>query len=532
MENELPSEALASDQALSRKQKVLLGSIGFLVGLSPVLFPILFGVDYYRAGRNYGEWLVIQVQELEKVRILTTLIFFLLIPLILLLRNRINITMTNFIVIPLLIGQLLLYVALDLLFFHGAMIFYSFVIGSVFYYDMILNTEIKTVERRSKVQSILPNSIGRRQFLGIILSLLIMFSYLPALFFVSPSLPAKVDTTGKYSVVRVSYEHIVDTEFLNFITPEYSGNVWKTYLYIPQGISGSVPVVVFLHGHSGSDPKYYTDLLQSMSSQGALVVFAQYSSYFDQGKFDKYIESKNMSFADQEIPENYYRYHMEQDAIDEFFSLSNVTGSKVNTLLSGITIDPSRLMIVGHSLGGGMTIYMANHLLSMGYGSNKFLLDIEAGWIASLESDLSILPDHTLAQVVIYEDDSVVPSCFGASHYERIRSRDNSTPLPSDQVSFVFVQTDFHGYPRDLANHYSPTDLIKFNIYYHLRERLASMAEYLSHDIPIDFMSNTDMGVWSDGRSFNPLIRSDDPLGIRGGDGIAHSAQIFESSYC
>ncbi len=518
------------------------GLIGNLLGLSPLLIQIILGVDPYRAGRNIGEWLVGFAQNLENYRLILSMGFFLGLILSIIggyfLQNRVDVLAR--VIRGFSTTSILLYLGLDLLFFRGAMIIVPFFIGTILLfsvfmeYGCVIDTGTEPRIKKSELKIKFSRTNIRRGVVAI-LSILLIFPFLPSIFLISANLPSAPFVDDLYDVKRISYEQAVNPEFMEFIVPEYKGNSWKTYLYIPLGVDESVPIYVFIHGHSGSDTKYYDNILRTVSSRGVLTIFVQYSSYYDEAKYSSYLQKNGIQIPAGEVSANYYRYAMEMDGLVEFFNRSNSTGDDLKGEIDSylpMGYDTSRLMIGGHSLGGGMTLYVMDRLLGLGMGTSKLLVDIEAGWVSSFESNMSALPEHTIVSVVAYQDDVVVPACIPAGLFERLYSRDGTNFLPDDQVSFFVVQSDFHGYPRDLANHYSPTDLIKFNIYNQLLVRLSAMADFLSgRSTSTDFLTNLDMGVWSDGTTFNPMIRSTDPLGLRS-DGIYDLVTSYDSEYC
>ncbi len=188
---------------------------------------------------------------------------------------------------------------------------------------------------------------------------------------------------------------------------------------------------------------------------------------------------------------------------------------------SETTYDFSRVMISGHSLGGGMLPYIATKVVEAGWGTNQLVLDIEAGAFDTLKGNLTSLPNNTIANVVVYDNDDVVPACITANLFERIYTKDGTGRI---NASFIMVRTDYHGYPRELASHYSFTDLVQDSIYkWAIPRRLDAMAIYLIQPTAQALsviLEDTNMGIWSDGKLFNSLFRTDDPFAKRGGSGI------------
>ena len=313
--------------------------------------------------------------------------------------------------------------------------------------------------------------------------------------------------------------------------PENPNNEWYTFVYLPKPFPEKIPIFIFLHGHGGANPKYYDQMMRQVSSRGLLGIYVQYPTTFD-SEIEEIADLEFPQLKDEPkiIKENPYRYEIVwegiESLIEDITQDSNVIGINPNG------IDVTRVMIAGHSLGGGMVPYIATQTVNQGWGNKTLALDIEAGWVDTLKGNLTGLPDSTIANVVFYDRDNIVPGCLTARLFERIRSRDGNAVL--ENVSFITVRSDFHGYPRELAGHYTVTDLIQGILYHQAYlKRLIGMANFLlgKGDL-FPVLEERDLGNWSDGRPIKSLLRTKDPFGIRNGESVANHSKFFNHPIC
>ena len=70
----------------------------------------------------------------------------------------------------------------------------------------------------------------------------------------------------------------------------------------------------------------------------------------------------------------------------------------------------------------------------------------------TLQPDLSGMPDETLVQIGIPQDDMSVGTCPGAFHQQLFAT------LPDERNQLLEIQSDLYGFPRLVASHYLQTD--------------------------------------------------------------------------
>ena len=55
---------------------------------------------------------------------------------------------------------------------------------------------------------------------------------------------------------------------------------------------------------------------------------------------------------------------------------------------------------------------------------------------------MSLLPEHTIVNVVEYEDDNVVERCIGVWEFNRIKTRDGFGDLNESRVKYLKIYSD------------------------------------------------------------------------------------------
>jgi hypothetical protein len=208
----------------------------------------------------------------------------------------------------------------------------------------------------------------------------------------------------------------------------------------------------------------------------------------------------------------------------------------VSAVLGATELNTNHLWIGGHSMGVGTTFYVLSELLGRGFGSQSLVVDLEAPWIHAtqegLTGNMSQLPNHTLVHVVEYEDDIVVEKCIGRWQHARLTARDHIQPLASNQVLFLQVPSDYHGFPRLIASHYLPSGFVRESLADHsYYPRIEAQADFIASSAFGDiasadtakswFMNEgemTDLGSWSNGVAVKPMNIVSSPLELSDGD--------------
>ena len=433
----------------------------------------------------------------------------------------------------------LIYFLLDAAFFRGSVATLPFLLGAILIAGIVGQLTVTPISFRNDGWS--PKNSARAISLTTVLVVALLL-FLPNLTAVAglQAYPPEKPSTG-YGSGDSPYE-VAEYSF----SPEYPESMtawwddwaleqeWKVYVFVPVGVAEeSVGVAVLLHGYQGEPLEFYYDSLLSLAGQGLVVIYPQYVSDMDLSSVADDFEL-NYTLGGSDHPQHQPRYTMALHGVDAAFDF--IAGdASVRETLGEAEVDTDHLWIGGHSMGVGTTFYVMSELLGRGMGSESLVVDLEAPWIhatqAELMGNMSLLPDHALIQVVEYETDIVVEKCIGRWQHARLWARDSATPLPAEQVLFLQVQTDYHGFPRLIASHYLPATIIREsladNSYY---PRLEAQADYIASSAWDDedgadaakqwFMTEgemTDLGEWSDGVAVKPIKIVESPLEIDDG---------------
>ena len=431
------------------------------------------------------------------------------------------------------LSRVIIYFLLDVGFFRGSIAMLPFLFGAILLAGIVGNLAINQPKFRK------PNDV--KSFFNTVsygfVLFVSLFLVLPNLVAVAGLLPTPPETpsTG-YGSTDSPYEV---QEFS--LTLEYPENMtgwwddwaqqqeWKVYVFVPVGLeSESAGVAVYLHGYQGEKIEYYRDTMVSLAGIGLIAIFPQYVSDMDLSSIPSDFEL-NYTLGGSDHPQHLPRYTMALYGVEAGLDFIAADGG-VNQVLGETKLDTNHMWIGGHSMGAGTTFYVMSELLGRGFGSDSLVVDLEAPWIHATQPDLmgnmSRIPDHALIQVVEYETELVVEKCIGRWQHARLLARDDGLSLPAEQVLFLQIPNDFHGFPRLMASHYLPSGFIRDALadqsYY---PRIEAQADFVASSAFGDgvsaetaknwFMSEgemTDLGEWSDGVAVHPITMVASPL--------------------
>jgi dienelactone hydrolase len=522
------------------KSQILWVIIGFTVGLSVIWWPMLNGSSLFGALFVY---IVASIQYAMAARGFVGWVAFLAIILV----GMAAITGRNLrsepaeqayklftsFVIGWGFSRAIIYFLLDSAFFRGSIAILPFMFGAVLLAGVAGNLTINASKLKGEIT---PTTVIRKiPILTVLLVSLVLT--LPNLVAVAGLLPTPPERpTEGYGSADSPYEV---QEFS--LTPEYPKNMtgwwddwaqeqeWKVYVFVPVGLeSESAGVAVYLHGYQGEKIEYYRDTMMSLAGQGLVTIFPQYVSDMDLSSIPADFEL-NYTLGGSDHPQHLPRYTMALYGVEAGLDFIAADGG-VNQVLGETKLDKNHMWIGGHSMGAGTTFYVMSELLGRGFGSDSLVVDLEAPWIHATQVDLmgnmSQLPDHTLIHVVEYEDDFVVEKCIGRWQHARLTARDQSPPLPSNQVLFLQVPSDFNGFPRLMASHYLPSGFVRDSLADHsYYPRLEAQSDFVASSAFGDMVSAdtakswfmtegemTDLGSWSDGVAVKPMTIVSSPL--------------------
>jgi len=276
------------------------------------------------------------------------------------------------------------------------------------------------------------------------------------------------------------------TEYPHALVKEsvFDAGSGKEYrLYEPDGPPLlTAPVVVFLHGWGGTDPAYYRPWIDHLARRGNVVLWIRY-------------QESVLTLSSEFVPNMLAAVkaglaHLEQDAERPKPELDKVA-------------------VVGHSMGGILSMTLAARAAAEGLPPMKAVMPANPGrGVTGPEvlADFSQIPASTLLLCVSGAEDSLgtdAPFCF----YQ-------ATNVPLDNKDHVTLNSDNHGTPALVADHFAPNCLtaadvnaLDTNGYWKWFDGLIAAAfygryrEYALGNTP----EQRFMGLWPDG---TPIVEA------------------------
>ena len=438
------------------------------------------------------------------------------------------------------LARSMIFLLLDKWFFLGAIVTMPFVLGTFMLAATLGQiTSHRTISTGVEGAKKAPlTSISLASVL--VISLILTLPNLTAMAGILPSPPERPEVGYGSSETKYEVkEYIYTTDYPESITQwwdDWSQNYdWNIHVFVPVGFEGeSIGVAIMLHGHDGEEIEVYRDTMESLAGQGVVAIFPQYVSDVDLSSVPDDFELTYL-LGGSNHPQHEPRFTMAMHGIDAAFDFI-ANDSALHSDISGATIDTSHLWISGHSMGVGSLFYVLGIGLERGWGSESLVINLEAPWIhatqPNLDGNMSLLPDHALIHVVEYEDDIVVAKCIGRWQHARLHARDDSNSLPSEQVLFLLVPSDYRGFPRLIASHYLPAAVVRESLsdqsYY---PRIEAQADFIASSAIGDnasansakmwFMNSgemTDLGKWSNGEDVYPMQIIESPFELSNED--------------
>jgi len=158
------------------------------------------------------------------------------------------------------------------------------------------------------------------------------------------------------------------------------------WLFLPSARSEKLaPVVFFMHGWMAIDPYFYGGWIDHLLSQGYIVVYPLFQT------------------SKSDTPQS-----MRQSAV---LALKDAV-SQLDSGFYPVRPDWSRLTIVGHSFGGGLSTLTASDARSAGLPIPRFVLALAPGWRGGQlpSQELARFPSSTYLLVVEGGDDELASS--------------------------------------------------------------------------------------------------------------------------
>jgi dienelactone hydrolase len=263
----------------------------------------------------------------------------------------------------------------------------------------------------------------------------------------------------------------------------------------------SAPVVVFNHGWLAITPTFYQAWINHLVKQGYIVIYPRYQVDFS---------TPSDNFTPNAL---------------------NATIDALNVLKAGNHVRPQQdqWAIVGHSVGGLISVNMASLYAENGLSPPKAVFAVEPGKSRSSEdrvgpllSNLTKIPSTTLLLTLAGDQDTWVGNA------DAIRIIKDTTQIPAQNKDYVLMVSDSHGNPELVADHFTPLagDLTVFNRdfnfmvdtrdYYGTWKLLDGLLDAAFKGTNREYaLGNTTqqrfMGIWSDGQPVKELIITNNP---------------------
>ncbi|MFZ4518666.1 MAG: alpha/beta hydrolase family protein [Microthrixaceae bacterium] len=241
------------------------------------------------------------------------------------------------------------------------------------------------------------------------------------------------------------------------------------------------PVVLLAHGYGGSAAEVYQGLADHLVGQGFVVVFPPYDAEFD--------------------PEAQYR------AVDTGLDAALAATDREDT---------TRVGVVGHSFGGGMTPWLLQRVAERGWGARATWAVLFAPWYALRVGTGPIeVPARTRVAVVAYDEDVFVDNRIGIELV-------GALAVPADHKVHVTVRSDRSHDPALVADHLGP---LSFPVPF-LGTLSADHLDRWSADRTVDAVSGCaldgrwcdtdlgDVGRWPDGTAVRRAVVSSTPSDV------------------
>lgn len=269
----------------------------------------------------------------------------------------------------------------------------------------------------------------------------------------------------------------------------------------------TAPVVLFLHGYFAKNLKTYDFWMRHMAQKGYIVVWVQYD-------------------VGSTLPTNYLSHVLVtwQDALKRLENEPFENHVRPERDESG---EP-KTALVGHSIGAYLAVGVAataseeNGLIWLLPRPWVMVLIEPGGWHILPTPSMHAIRPETKMLCLVADEDEVVCKETGINLWSR------TSQIPAENKDFLFLFSDDHGQPEQIANHYFPnttgyndTDAVDgrdFYVTYKLSVGALNCA-FRGEDCLYAFGHGSpqqlDMGEWSDGTDRIPMVRLEDPTGLQ-----------------
>jgi acetyl esterase/lipase len=200
------------------------------------------------------------------------------------------------------------------------------------------------------------------------------------------------------------------------------------YIFTLERLSGSAPVVLFLHGGCGTDPYLYAGWIDHIVRNGSVVIFPVFAK----------------SGCDTRTP---------VDTVER----NIVEGTQAAIALlqreGQVQPDANRFAIIGHSFGGGLSAQIASKAQQFGLPVPRFVMPVMPGWRNNKDypiQNVANIPSSVYLLVVEGDKDQFEGTRYGLQIFRTARQ------IPLRQRAYVQLHSRQHDGRNFLADHFAP----------------------------------------------------------------------------
>jgi acetyl esterase/lipase len=200
------------------------------------------------------------------------------------------------------------------------------------------------------------------------------------------------------------------------------------YIFTLDRLSGSAPVVLFLHGGCGTDPYLYAGWIDHIVRNGSVVIFPVFAK----------------PGCDTRTPVDTVERNI-VDGTQAAIALLQKEGQ--------VQPDANRFAIIGHSFGGGLSAQIAAKAQQFGLPVPHFVMPVMPGWRNNKDypiQNVASIPSSVYLLVVEGDKDQFEGTRYGLQIFRTARQ------IPLRQRAYV----QLHSRQRDgrnfLADHFAP----------------------------------------------------------------------------
>ena len=363
--------------------------------------------------------------------------------------------------------------------------------------------------------------------LGVFFAAWLVMPGIPAIAGFAPSPPDSPSmgygsVPGPYTLEQYRSPYLMPeevSEVQGHLEDDVEFSVYVILPNIPEDLPIShLPLAILLHGFGYPDIDAYQGWISHLGAKGMAVAFIQYPSDLRPDGHEDHEATYNEGMSD--YLQHTYRDVAIRAGLDhlEGMILGPERDARLDAHLGEIQIDPTSLWVGGHSLGAAYSFTTLDAALERGWGAHALVVALEAPasrpMQASLQPDLTLMPEETFVQIGVPQDDMSVGMCPGGFHQQMFNN------LPIERNQLIEIQSDHYGYPRLVASHYLQTDPVRDTLSdWSFYRRIDAQADYIvaqgrndtfTADWAYQYMTDesmlTGMGEWSDGTPVLPLI--------------------------